>query len=436
MRAPEDKMKEALLSPDPHVRELALEHFGHGHRDDPHIMPLVMQAIQRYGWQNAFASLELLDNLPQTPETISWLLDELDHLGEPQSEEEQDIRDNVAFTLAEANPVDLRPFADRIEQSQSVPPAVRDEILQRIRLLEADPEQCWRDLEAVCEREKHEEELSEEGVDEAYRLTEVLAREKERFRDRVMEVLKADVEQAGESALLWLEGFAVRLAGEMRLAEAAPLLVDKLRAVAPYHDQVDWLSEECERALIRIDGDATIEALEVAFPSGNWNFQQAVISILQGVHTDRAEQALLNLLAREHDLQIKQHLCRALLVSGSQEGVTWARRLIEAGPLDPAMLDLRKDLLAAAEMMGVDFPEAEAWREDAKGDDETKRRWYQREAPVVDNYTDLLQRRRAAEARGSFLPAPTSLMFRERVGRNDLCPCGSGKKYKKCCMRK
>ena len=22
------------------------------------------------------------------------------------------------------------------------------------------------------------------------------------------------------------------------------------------------------------------------------------------------------------------------------------------------------------------------------------------------------------------------------VGRNDLCPCGSGKKYKKCCMKK
>lgn len=21
----------------------------------------------------------------------------------------------------------------------------------------------------------------------------------------------------------------------------------------------------------------------------------------------------------------------------------------------------------------------------------------------------------------------------EKVGRNDLCPCGSGKKYKKCC---
>jgi preprotein translocase subunit SecA len=24
----------------------------------------------------------------------------------------------------------------------------------------------------------------------------------------------------------------------------------------------------------------------------------------------------------------------------------------------------------------------------------------------------------------------------QRVGRNDPCPCGSGKKFKNCCMRK
>ena len=24
----------------------------------------------------------------------------------------------------------------------------------------------------------------------------------------------------------------------------------------------------------------------------------------------------------------------------------------------------------------------------------------------------------------------------DEVGRNDPCPCGSGKKFKKCCMRK
>ena len=25
---------------------------------------------------------------------------------------------------------------------------------------------------------------------------------------------------------------------------------------------------------------------------------------------------------------------------------------------------------------------------------------------------------------------------KDKAGRNDPCPCGSGKKYKKCCLRK
>jgi uncharacterized protein YecA (UPF0149 family) len=41
----------------------------------------------------------------------------------------------------------------------------------------------------------------------------------------------------------------------------------------------------------------------------------------------------------------------------------------------------------------------------------------------------------AADAR---LPIglPPSGLATGRVGRNDPCPCGSGKKYKKCCLRK
>lgn len=31
------------------------------------------------------------------------------------------------------------------------------------------------------------------------------------------------------------------------------------------------------------------------------------------------------------------------------------------------------------------------------------------------------------------LPPPVPLKAPPRIGRNDYCPCGSGKKYKKCC---
>jgi uncharacterized protein YchJ len=30
----------------------------------------------------------------------------------------------------------------------------------------------------------------------------------------------------------------------------------------------------------------------------------------------------------------------------------------------------------------------------------------------------------------------TIIRHDQKIGRNDPCPCGSGKKYKKCCMKK
>ena len=37
---------------------------------------------------------------------------------------------------------------------------------------------------------------------------------------------------------------------------------------------------------------------------------------------------------------------------------------------------------------------------------------------------------------GDFVPEKPIVREQPKVGRNDLCPCGSGKKYKKCCGRK
>jgi preprotein translocase subunit SecA len=42
-----------------------------------------------------------------------------------------------------------------------------------------------------------------------------------------------------------------------------------------------------------------------------------------------------------------------------------------------------------------------------------------------------LEQARAAGA-GDGAATPAQRVTGEKVGRNDLCPCGSGKKYKKC----
>jgi len=42
----------------------------------------------------------------------------------------------------------------------------------------------------------------------------------------------------------------------------------------------------------------------------------------------------------------------------------------------------------------------------------------------------------AVDEYGQAAPRPVSpVQNKNKVGRNDLCPCGSGKKYKKCCLK-
>jgi uncharacterized protein YecA (UPF0149 family) len=41
-----------------------------------------------------------------------------------------------------------------------------------------------------------------------------------------------------------------------------------------------------------------------------------------------------------------------------------------------------------------------------------------------------------APASSAPAPAPAPVVIGVKTGRNDPCPCGSGKKYKKCCALK
>lgn len=46
------------------------------------------------------------------------------------------------------------------------------------------------------------------------------------------------------------------------------------------------------------------------------------------------------------------------------------------------------------------------------------------------NYQQLLE----LTAKGRFKPTEPIVNYFGKIGRNEECPCGSGKKYKKCCL--
>lgn len=57
--------------------------------------------------------------------------------------------------------------------------------------------------------------------------------------------------------------------------------------------------------------------------------------------------------------------------------------------------------------------------------------------PIVDKLKHLVEEKEEAKLereRLALMPKKPFVREEPRVGRNDPCPCGSGKKYKKCCL--
>src|ERR1019366_3605196 len=156
---------------------------------------------------------------------------------------------------------------------------------------------------------------------------------------------------------------------------------------------------------------------------------------LEDIHSDEAVQACLDFLKPEEEQDIRGILLQSILFNFSTEGIEPSRQFILETPVDPDVLEVRSTLLTACKLMGERFPEVDAWLEDSKSDQEFRRRCHE-EHPLPDDEEedDFDDEDFEQEDYQEPEPPPLTIVRRtERIGRNDPCPCGSGKKFKKCC---
>ena len=70
------------------MRDVSVRYFSDSFSDDLSIMPLVIQAIETHGWEDAFKFVHCLFDLAQTEGTLLWLIDELNRMGRPETEKQ------------------------------------------------------------------------------------------------------------------------------------------------------------------------------------------------------------------------------------------------------------------------------------------------------------------------------------------------------------
>ena len=432
MQPTTEQIKQAVLHDDQHVRDAAIRYLSEVSPTDPELWPLVFSALERFG-EAAFGQLYFVVDLAQTPEVVGWCLAEIERRGPAADDDRQFQRDALKRAIRRARADALRPHATSIEEAAHLDEESKDIVARRLALHDQPPDALWDKLLEICWQLDEQASSDMDDTDWAWVYVDALAPYADKFSDRVQEVL-TDADQLGTM----LEWQAVRLAGKWRLTAAVPQLAEML------NDLDAMILVDAEEALAAISGDAVLTEIERRYPSANEDFRLSAAVVLEKLHSDAGVQLALNLLTGEQNGLVRAVLLDAVLSNFATEGIEPARQFILAEPDVTELEQVRPALLVASKVTGESFPEFAEWDAAERMDIELKSKLR----------AESIERYRAAEAAGEFddedgdefddefgddedfVPKPTFIRETARVGRNDPCPCGSGKKFKKCCYGK
>lgn len=194
----------------------------------------------------------------------------------------------------------------------------------------------------------------------------------------------------------------VYMIGLMKIEKHIPL-------VASFLDRDDdILLEEVASALIGFQSDAVVDAVGPYLKKSN-----SIIfacSVIENIKSDQAIQVLREAYHYSDELEDQDLLIEALCHQLSKEALPEISDHMKK-EYTSSLVDIEQVVYSYYSILGVQHPELMDWKLAA----------LERE----------IEFRNASKQGGS--PQNGPILKENKVGRNDPCPCGSGKKYKKCC---
>lgn len=432
MRLPQATIKEAIAHPEKVARQEALNYFSDCFSRDAEVMPIAIKAIEKYGRRGAFLYVHVLANLEQSEATMDWAIQEL-HREEDKFQDHDSYFPALSRLLCQASPQLLIPRAKAITEAPGFLKFLLPELQDRLRIASWDADRCWKELESISAAGMSKDPDSEADFHHASRVVEKLAHHGQPFVDRILDLLQKEIEDFDNDPMVLMEEFMVILAGEMRLERAIPLIVTKLHALR------EVLSEQCIDALGKIGTDAAAEAVTNGWLESEWDYRLYATSALEKIHSDTTVRKCLELLPKDKDLGIRTKLADALLCQFAEEVIEPVREMVQKRAYDDTITDLMGRLVGISAVLGVEFPEYPIWKKAA----DEKRAIQERRTREIGRF--LHDSRATASPKPAVSKEPDVLLDQKRspilrtekhVGRNDPCPCGSGMKFKKCCMKR
>ncbi|MGM0379810.1 MAG: SEC-C metal-binding domain-containing protein [Bacillota bacterium] len=214
----------------------------------------------------------------------------------------------------------------------------------------------------------------------------------------------------------------------INLCQLAGMLKDKDMinyVIEQVYTGSDNISEIASKELIKIGDKRIIKLIKENYKNVSRNVKISLLNILEGIKLKSSEDLLLEIYKNETDIDLKIQIIFALVSHLSKKAISLLEKELNNNPT--YKIDYIESLYVLYKFYNIENENLEKWKKMIE-----KQNKKMRDLRVNKFHKDnpnILDQIITSESE-------TFVRKEKKIGRNDPCPCGSGKKYKKCCIYK
>jgi len=441
MQVTTEELKKGWLHPSRVVRNVVAAHFSESGTTDPEVTAYAIRSVQEFGWGQFLSWGHRFCDLPLAEDAaLEWVCGEVERTDEGAPSDNQ--KRHLTTMLAHAEIGLVERHQPRLLGLPSLHPSEQQAILTRLELLQCPPAEAWRRLEDHCRMAAAGQNFSDARIPEAVLLLEPLVRAGREAVPKIMDGLRVPLQDGvGNTPEEWFTGLMIMLAERLRVEEAVPVIWDLIRT------EWDWYEGEGLRALTRIGTPGVVQIARQGYAQAPWSGRLHAVSLFKAIRSDESAAALEEALGVEDDDDLRSYLGAAAAGHLNDRLVPLALAVFLEDPDDPERGEIREELVTFSHLSGYDLPERDEWEREVNdyddhisglGDpaknpqEQLLRDLFSGDVDGFGAAADFIFGERGAR---DDEPVASPVQSRSQVGRNAACPCGSGKKYKHCCLR-
>ena len=408
----------------------------------------VIEQIDRRGWEEAYEYSHRIAELTHTEESVAWVADRMSKMLEGTISVHPMQFNHLSNWFAKATPtwistrlgdfIDLEAATNVDSYFEKPEAAAFEDAFRKVEFaaltsdeLLARLEQCW---EACCLSDEYPQaEISRMGT-----LCEALADSEQPSQATLEQWLAVDCDPKRP---VTTEDYRVGSAMLLMQARQAEPPIEALLNL--FERDWDWWNEQIKDTLVASNSERTLKATLEAYASLDWQGKLYLTGVFENLRLPGFDRAVAKLALGEKDEALRAMLAYACARYGTADSRRTAAAIASEYPSDPER-HVVVDVVRSYEiLLGRSDDLTRKWLREKKAE----RKRLSLSSAIFDQLIasakdesggPSVEPRISKRKKSPVLPEgrPARPNPHPGIGRNDPCPCHSGKKYKKCCLGK